>query len=128
MRRLFENIIFYWKSSTRINREKIQKMFKNTTERLLLTRAIVSCISHAVASGKVLPKVVEFYREIFYKNRFPNTLRRLLLKLPRNNHSFLIQLKGSKHYRLSFYGILSNFLCMLLLPSVLTFLVLFSPL
>ena len=36
MRWLFESIVFYWKSFTRINREKIQEMFKNTAERLLL--------------------------------------------------------------------------------------------
>ena len=40
----------------RIDHEKIQKMFKNTAEwRLLLTRIIMSCISHTSASGKVLP-------------------------------------------------------------------------
>ena len=31
-------------------------------------RVVVSCISHA--SGKVLPGVVTFYREIFYNSRF----------------------------------------------------------
>ena len=31
-------------------------------------RVVVSCISHA--SGKFLPAVVKFYREIFYKIRF----------------------------------------------------------
>ena len=124
---LFENIIFYWKSSTRIDREKIQKMFKNLTERLLLTRTVVSCIIHAIASGKALPRVVKFYQEIFLKTRFSNKSRRLLLKLPRNNQSFLIQSKVCKHYRISFYGIFSNIQCILLLPSVLIFLVLFSP-
>ena len=102
-------------------------MFKNTAEQQLLTLVIVSCISHAIASGKVLPRVVKFYREIFYKSCFSNMSRQLLLKLLRNNQSFLIQLKVSKHYRVPFYGFFSNLLCILLLLSVLTFLVLFSP-
>ena len=111
---ILENNIFYWKSSTRINSEKIQKMFKNTTTWLLLTCAVVSCISHAIASGKVLPRVVKFYWEIFYKSHLSNVSRRLLLKSPQNNQSFLIQSKVSKHYGI--YGIFSNFLCILLLP------------
>ena len=47
---------------------------------------VVSCISHA--SGKVLPRVVKFFWEILYKSRFSNTLRGLLLKLPRNSGHF----------------------------------------
>ena len=88
-------------------------------------RVVVSCINHA--SGKVLPRVVKFYQEIFYKSRFSHKSRRLLLKLPRNNQSFLIQSKVCKHYRISFYGIFSNIQCILLLLSVLIFLVLLSP-
>ena len=107
--------------------KKNQKIFKNTAERLLLTRVVVLCISDASTSGKILPRVVKFYREILYESRSSNTSRRLLLKLPGNNQSFLIQSKVSKHYRIFFYGISSNFLCILLLPSVLVFLVLFSP-
>ena len=111
MRWLFESKIFSWKSSTRIDRKKNQKIFKNTAERLLLTRVVVLCISDASTSGKILPRVVKFYREIFYESRSSNTSRRLLLKLPGNNQSFLIQSKVSKHYRIFFYGISSNFLC-----------------
>ena len=33
------HIIIYWKSSTRIDREKFQRMFRNSAERLLLKPA-----------------------------------------------------------------------------------------
>ena len=79
---------------------------------------VVSCISHA--SGKVLLGVVKFYREIFYK------CLKWLLKLPRNYQSFLIRSQVTKHHCIS-YRIFSNFSCVLLLSSVLTFSVLFSP-
>ena len=36
---LFESVIYYWKSSTRIDCKKFQKMFKNTAEWLLLKPA-----------------------------------------------------------------------------------------
>ena len=85
---------------------------------------IVSCISHA--SGKILPRVVNFYQEILNKSDFSNTSRPLLLKLPRNNQSFLIHLQVAEHQCIS-YRSFSNFLCVLLLSSVLlTFSVLFS--
>ena len=69
---------------------------------------VVSCINHA--SGKVLPRLVECYQEIFYASCFSNTSRWLLLKLPRNNQLFLIQSKVSEHQWISFYGIFSNFI------------------
>ena len=95
------------------------------TKNCLWWRVVVSCISHA--NGKVLPRVVKFYREIFYECHFSNTSRRLLMKLPRNNQSFLIQSQFAEHQRIS-YRFFSNFSCVLLLSSVLlTFSVLFSP-
>ena len=118
MRWLFESIIFYWKSSMRIDHDKIRKCLKTLlAEQLLLTRIIVSSIS----------LVVKFCREIFCRSCFSNTSRWLFLKLSRNNHSFLIQLNVSEHHHIWLYGFFSNFSYMLLLPSVLTFLVCFSP-
>ena len=96
--------------------------------RKCLKKLLNGCFSLVLCCVSVmLVLVVKFYQEIFYKSCFSNTSRRLLLKLPRNNQSFLIQLKVSKHYCISFYRIFSNFLCILLLPSVLTFVVRFSP-
>ena len=67
---------FHFKqSSTLIDFETFQKMFKNTAEQLLLLSqsritknslwwcVLVSCISHV--SGKVLTSVVRFYQKIF---------------------------------------------------------------
>ena len=94
------------------------------TKNCLWWRVVVSCISHD--SGKVLPREVKFYQEIFYECRFSNTSRRLLLKLPRNNQSFLIQSQVAEHQRIS-YRSFSNFSCVLLLSLVLlTFSFLFS--
>ena len=74
-----------------------------------------------------LLRVVKFYQEIFYGCHFSNTSRRLLLKLPRNNQPFLIQLQVAEHQYISYTSFV-NFSCMLLLSSVLlTFSVLFSP-
>ena len=75
---------------------------------------------------KVLPSVVKFYQEIFHKICFSNKLRQVLLKLPRNNQSFLIQLQVAEHHCMS-YWIFPNFSCVLILSSVLIFSVLFSP-
>ena len=82
-------------------------------------------VVYSRASGKVLLRVVKFYQDIFYKCRFSNTSIRLLMKLTRNNQSFLIQLQLPEHQRIS-YRYFSNFSCMLLMSSVLTFWVLFS--
>ena len=87
-------------------------------------RIVASCISHT--NGKVLPRVVKFYRYIFYKCCFASTSRRLLLKLPRNNQSFLIQLQVAEYQRIT-YRSFSNFSCVLLLPSVVTCSILFNP-
>ena len=57
---------------------------------------------------------------------FSNTSRWLLLKLPRNNQSILTRLQVAEHHCIS-YRMFSNFSYVLLLPSVLTFSVLFSP-
>ena len=57
---------------------------------------------------------------------FSNTSRWLLLKLPRNNQSILTRSQVAEHHCIS-YRMFSNFSCVLLLPSVLTFSVLFSP-
>ena len=70
-------------------------------------RAVVLCISHA--SGKAIPRVVKCYQEIFCTSCFSNTSIRLLLKLRRNNQSFLIQSKFSEHHCI--YEIFSNFSC-----------------
>ena len=61
---------------------------------------VLQCISYA--SGKVLPRVAKFYREIFQKCRFSNTSRRLLLKLPRNNQSILIQSQVAERQHISY--------------------------
>ena len=84
-------------------------------------RVVSSWISHA--SDKVLLRVVKFYRQIFSKYNFSNTTRRLLLKLTRNNQSFLIQSQAAEHQRIS-YRFFSNSSCVLLLSSVLAFSVL----
>ena len=84
-------------------------------------RVVSSWISHA--SDKVLLRVVKFYRQIFSKYNFSNTMRRLLLKLTRNNESFLIQSQAAEHQRIS-YRFFSNFPCVLLLSSILAFSVL----
>ena len=75
------------------------------------------CISHA--SSKVLPGVVKFTDKFSIKVVFSNILRWLLLKLPRNNQSFLIQLQVAEHHCIS-HRIFSNFSCVLLLPSSLS--------
>ena len=100
------------------------KKFRKCLKTLLNSSFSHSSLCHV---SVMLLLVVKFYREIFYKSCFSNMSRQLLLKLLRNNQSFLIQLKVSKHYRVPFYGFFSNLLCILLLLSVLTFLVLFSP-
>ena len=78
------------------------KKFRKCLKKLLngcFSLVLLCCVS------VMLVLVVKFYQEIFYKSCFSNTSRRLLLKLPRNNQSFLIQLKVSKHYCISFYRI-----------------------
>ena len=89
--------------------------------RKCLKTLLIGCFSHTLLChvSVMLVIVVKFYQKIFYESCFSNSSRRLLLKLPRNNQSFLIQSKVSKHYPISFYGFFKNFLCMLLLPSVL---------
>ena len=57
----------------------------------------MSCISQA--SGKVLLRMVK----IFYECRFSSTSRRLLLKLPRTNQSFLIQLQKTNVYPIDLF-------------------------
>ena len=135
------HITFCWKSSTRIDREKFQKMFSNQQNKEFLCsfllkngithkkvclwwRVVESCISHA--SGKVLPGLVKFSREIFYKSRFFKHIETAPSEITRNNQSFLIRLQVAEHHCIS-YRIFSNFSCVLLLSSVLTFSVLFSP-
>ena len=84
------HIIFCWKSSTRIDREKFQKMFKKTLVNgcfskqhskeflrsfllkngITKTNFVCGDASYSHASGKVVAGLVKFYREIFYKSRF----------------------------------------------------------
>ena len=118
-------------------------MCKNSAERLLLKPAQRRIFMQVLIEKRNHKKLfvvtrrcvvyqscqlmVKFYREIFYECRFSNTSRRLLMKLPRNNQSFLIQSQFAEHQRIS-YRFFSNFSCVLLLSSVLlTFSVLFSP-
>ena len=75
----------------------------------------MSCISHA--SGKILPRVVNFYQEILYKSDFSNTSRPLLLKLPRNNQSFLIQLQVAEHQCISYRSFQTFYVCYYCLQS-----------
>ena len=93
---------------------------------------IVLCISQT--SAKVLPKVVKFYQEIFYKIWFSNTSRRVLLKLPRNNQLFLIQSQVAEHHCIPYIIFQTFHACYYCLQSsfsqsssVLIFSVLFSP-
>ena len=126
----------------RTDREKFQKLFKNSAERLLLKPAQQRIFMQLLIEKRNHKKwfvcdeasqcrvsvmlVVKFYREIFYKCRFSKKSRRLLLKLPRNSQSFLIQPQIAEHQCIS-YRSFTNFSCVLLLSSVLTFSVLFSP-
>ena len=70
--------------------------------------------------------VVKFYRETFYKCHFSNKSRWLLLKLPRNSQSFLMQSQTAEHQCISNRSF-TNFSCILLLSSALTFSILSSP-
>ena len=54
---------------------------------------------------------VKFYQEIFYKCRLINTSRQLLLKLPRNKQSFLIQLQFAEHQHISNRFFFKLFMC-----------------
>ena len=84
------------------------------------------CVSYSHASGKVLAGVVKFYREIFYKSRFFKHIKTAASEITKKQQSFLTRSQVAEHHCIS-YRIFSNFSCVLLLSSVLTFSVLFSP-
>ena len=70
--------------------------------------------------------VVKFYPEIFYKSRFFKHIETVLSEITKKQPVIFNTVVGSEHRCIS-YRIFSNFSCVLLLSSVLTFSVHFSP-
>ena len=69
---------------------------------------VVSCISHA--SGKVLPGVVKFYREIFCKSRFFKHIETASSEITKKQPVIFNTIAGWEHHCIS-YRIVSNFSC-----------------
>ena len=119
-------IIIYWKSSMKKVKTLLNGCLSNQHRKEFLCSCllksgitkncfwlcvVVSCMSHA--SGKVLPRLVKFYWQIFYKCRFSNTSRQLLLKLPRNSQSFLIQSQVAEYQHVSYRFFFKLFMCVI---------------
>ena len=86
---------------------------RNHKKQFVCGDASLQCISHA--SRIILPRVVTFYQEIFYKCCFSNTSRRLLLKLPRKKTVILIQSQVAERQHISqiFFFFLKLFTCVI---------------
>ena len=101
-------------------------LLKNGITKTILFVVPRRCVAYSHASGKVLAGVVKFYREIFYKSRFYKRIKTAASEITKKQQSFLTRSQVAEHHCIS-YRIFSNFSCVLLLSSVLTFSVLFSP-
>ena len=140
------HIIFCWKSSTRIDREKFQKMLKHCWTVASQTSVaknfyVVSywkAESHTkkfVCSDASLCRVsvtlvVKFYREWFYREIFCKSffkhIETATSEITKKHSVILIQSQVAEYHCIP-YRVFSNFSCVLFLSSALTFSVLFSP-